>query len=237
MRKLKSLAISTLTTAILTLMLAACGGDPPLEQNQEPTTQSSQANLPTIPPTHTLEPLPTRPSRLTNLGTPTRNPDDSKKDTTSEPTTAPKPPTQSESTTGLQEPTPEDTPIPVVSPESLIPTNPKTNDTILLQDIYDRMDLDQFALDPNEPIERFGAQKNSMARGPSLQDKTSTEPPIRIPLPSPEGSCKTGCRINPHRRGVPILPIPGTLPARRDRQVPRDRPDHSLHLPPLGRNI
>ncbi len=36
------------------------------------------------------------------------------------------------------------------SPEDLIPENPETNDEVLLQDIYALMDLDQFALNPNQ---------------------------------------------------------------------------------------
>ena len=40
------------------------------------------------------------------------------------------------------------------SPEDLIPEDPRTNDQVLLQDIYARMDLEQFALDPNESIPR-----------------------------------------------------------------------------------
>ena len=39
-----------------------------------------------------------------------------------------------------------------VSPRDLIPQDPRTNDQVLLQDIYARMDLEQFALDPSEPI-------------------------------------------------------------------------------------
>ena len=38
------------------------------------------------------------------------------------------------------------------SPTGLIPDNPETNDEVLLQDIYALMDLDQFALDPNQAI-------------------------------------------------------------------------------------
>ena len=38
------------------------------------------------------------------------------------------------------------------SPAGLIPEDPQTNDEVLLQDIYALMDLDQFALDPNEEI-------------------------------------------------------------------------------------
>ena len=39
-----------------------------------------------------------------------------------------------------------------MSPEDLIPDDPQTNDEVLLQDIYALMDLDQFALNPNEAI-------------------------------------------------------------------------------------
>ena len=38
------------------------------------------------------------------------------------------------------------------SPAGLIPENPQADDEVLLQDIYALMDLDQFALDPNEAI-------------------------------------------------------------------------------------
>ena len=38
------------------------------------------------------------------------------------------------------------------SPANLIPDDPQTNDEVLLQDIYALMDLNQFALDPNEAI-------------------------------------------------------------------------------------
>ena len=34
----------------------------------------------------------------------------------------------------------------------LVPENPQTNDQVLLQDIYQQIDLEQFALDPGEPI-------------------------------------------------------------------------------------
>ena len=162
MRKLKTLAISTLTTVLLTLMLAACGGDPPTEQaqTQEQKSENSQGSIPTAPPTNTVEPLPTKPTRLTNIATPTRDTGNMGRATTTDSTKAPTPQVEAGRTTEAQEPTSQDAPTPAISAESLIPTDPKTNDTILLQDIYDRMDLAQFALDPNEPIERFGAQKN-----------------------------------------------------------------------------
>ena len=47
-------------------------------------------------------------------------------------------------------------------PANLIPDTPQTNDEVLLQDIYALMDLDQFALDPNEaiplPYSTFGGE-------------------------------------------------------------------------------
>ena len=36
--------------------------------------------------------------------------------------------------------------------DSLVPADPRFTDEVLLQDIYARIDLDQFALDPEEPI-------------------------------------------------------------------------------------
>ena len=68
---------------------------------------------------------------------------------------------------GGQTPEANTTPAGPVSPEDLIPQNPRTNDRVLLQDIYARMDLEQFALDPNEPIpppgpsEGWGQSKSS----------------------------------------------------------------------------
>ena len=151
MRKLKNLAIATLMTLILTLLLAACGGSSQPDP-QEPdvgnptrttTTESRSASTP--------ENLPTKPVPLTNLGaaTPTTLPDP----TRARPTRAPEDTTTSETTTQPPKPTAG---IPSTQrPEDLIPQDPATNDTILLQDIYELMDLDQFALDPTEPIETF----------------------------------------------------------------------------------
>ena len=175
MRKLKLLAISTLTTIalIMALTLAACGGDPapgPDEpQSERPTNQETastdqsgdqsgdQATAPL------LDPLPTKPIRLTNLGTSTP---ELVRPTRSRPST-----NQSQSTTttpveGVAEIPGSEAPTETgsntgsgtgsaVSPLDLIPDNPKANDTVLLQDIYDLIDLDQFALDPNKPIEKF----------------------------------------------------------------------------------
>ena len=155
MRKLKLLAISTLTI-IMALTLAACGGDPasgPSEtQSERPTNQETAST--SQPATPISDPLPTKPIRLTNLGTPTAEP---VSPTRSRPTTSPPGATSAPGGTNTETPEPKATAEAgaVLSPLDLIPDNPKANDTVLLQDIYDLMDLDQFALDPTKPIEKF----------------------------------------------------------------------------------
>ncbi len=66
-------------------------------------------------------------------------------------TAQPTAPAQSPSKDG-QTPEANTTPAGPAAPGDLIPQDPRTNDRVLLQDIYARMDLGQFALDPNEPI-------------------------------------------------------------------------------------
>ena len=153
MRKIRLLAISTL--AILALILAACGGDPaPGSAEPQPErTTSQEATSINQPATPTLEPLPTRPTPLVNLGTSTPEP--------VRPTRAR--PTQLPTVTSDRTGTPPQPPKPgataetsiQTSPLDLIPADPESNDTVLLQDIYELMDLDQFALDPTQPIEKF----------------------------------------------------------------------------------
>ena len=153
MRKLKNLAIATITTLLLILTLNACGQDPaPTPTN--PDTNLTQTATP-VPqaPLPTSEPLPTKPTRLTNLSTPTQQPDPTPRPTRrpaptrSAPETSTEAPSQSpEVTTESHKPN---------SPEDLIPADTRTNDQILLQDIYELMDLQQFALDPDQPLEKF----------------------------------------------------------------------------------
>ena len=152
MRKIRLLAISTLT--ILALILAACGGDP-APRSAEPQTDrttSQEATSINQPPTLTLEPLPTRPTPLANLGTSTPEP---VRPTRARPTTLPTV-TSDQTGTPPQPPETEATAETVArtSPLDLIPDNPESNDTVLIQDIYELMDLDQFALDPSQPIEK-----------------------------------------------------------------------------------
>ena len=153
MRKLKNLATATIATLILTLLLTACGGgsqpDPQVSTTNNPTTSTTSTDSVPVP---TPAPLPTKPAPLTNLGaTPAAT--EQPAPTRGRPT-----PTSQEGATPA--PTPQlpdptaDSP-PAQRPEDLIPEDPATNDTVLLQDIYELMDLSQFALDPTEPIERF----------------------------------------------------------------------------------
>ena len=156
MRKLKLLAISTLTSIILimALTLAACGGDPATGQTEPQSEGPTNQETASIdqPETPILDPLPTKPIRLTNLGTPTAQPI---RPTRSRPTTSPSESTSAPVGADTETPEPTAQANPIQSPLDLIPDNPKANDTVLLQDIYDLMDLDQFALDPTMPIEKF----------------------------------------------------------------------------------
>ena len=47
---------------------------------------------------------------------------------------------------------PTPTPVPPGSIAALVPVDPRTNDRVFLQDIYAQIDLEQFALDPDQPI-------------------------------------------------------------------------------------
>ena len=180
MRKLKLLAISTLTSIalIMALTLAACGGDPAPGTNEPQSERPTNQETASIsqPATPILDPLPTKPIRLTNLGTSTPEP---VRPTRSRPSRTESPDPTNTSTEAVSEtPGPEastetgsntgsDTGS-AVSPLDLIPENPKANDTVLLQDIYDLMDLDQFALDPTQPIEKFENTTGHYARSNRL---------------------------------------------------------------------
>ena len=55
----------------------------------------------------------------------------------------------------------------------LAPENPQTNDQVLLQDIYEQIDLEQFALDPDEPIpfvELDGPNQVSLMKYPEVHE-------------------------------------------------------------------
>ena len=160
MRKLKNLITPILTLLLLAVMLAACGGSSTPEVQEPERTESATSqeaenrDAGSQETTQAEEPLPTSPSRLANLGTLTPAPQPtSRTRPTSIPLVTPQAGNgeQTQNSGENQEPT-ETT---VLKAEDLIPQDPRTNDDVLLQDIYARMDLDQFALDPTQPIERF----------------------------------------------------------------------------------
>lgn len=69
-------------------------------------------------------------------------------------------------------------------PDSLVPADPQLTDEVLLQDIYARVDLEQFALDPEEPIER--------GQGINLEDPLVQENPFLHLFPGIQGAIEEG---------------------------------------------
>ena len=146
-----------------------------------------------------------------------------------------------------------------IYPANLIPDNPQTNDEVLLQDIYALMDLDQFALDPNEaiplPYSTFGgAWYNETFRKdhpPTLFDyeEVRDHPYLHL-LPGLKGhvegfwNMEAAGRKSPLRKGVPVprrTRHPEYLPniiGNWNRPGKRFHPPgrhHPLHLPPMVR--
>ena len=143
--------ITTVTVTLGIAILTACsGGEPASEtgiKSDEPRREAAVAA-----PTSTTAPEPTRPQRLDGLLTPTVTPEAA----TVEPGTKT---AQRERKNGAEPgamPTPTSIPgLPIMKGpaiKDLVPEDPKTNDQVLLQDIYEQIDLEQFALDPNEPV-------------------------------------------------------------------------------------
>ena len=131
---------------LIVLTTLGCGGEESATQETSPDTTEQASNRAEA---NTAIP-PTRPQRIENI--------------------------REAATTQAQQPTPEpagpepDTPAEPQQPEggnpgtgteagpatdidNLIPENAQFNDRVLLQDIYARMDLQKFALNPGEPIE------------------------------------------------------------------------------------
>ena len=153
MKKGGLLRRTTITLAMALLMATACGGENPPGGNDRKTAPG-EARVTVPDTTRTLPPAPTRPGRIDHLlRTPTVTPKPAVKQGTkpeSSPTSRTERGTESN---GSQ--TPGETPQPR-GIAALVPEDPRTNDQVLLQNIYAQIDLEQFALDPNEPIEFRG---------------------------------------------------------------------------------
>ena len=150
MKKGNLLRRVAITLAMAMLMATACGGEEP-PGGKERTTAPGEARATVPDATRTPPPIPTRPGRIDYLlRTPTVTPKPAVKQGTK--------PERSQ-TSGAERGTESNgarTPGETHQPKgiaALVPEDPRTNDQVLLQDIYAQVDLEQFALDPNEPIE------------------------------------------------------------------------------------
>ena len=141
--------ITTVAVILGITILAACSGEEPTSEtgikSDEPRPETTVAV-----PASTTAPEPARPQRLDQLLTPTPEA------VTVEPATKTAPRETNNGTAPVDMPTPKSIPgLPIVEGPAitdLVPEDPKTNNQVLLQDIYEQIDLEQFALDPNEPI-------------------------------------------------------------------------------------
>ena len=139
--------------ALAIALFAACGsGDEPRNSTDAETATSrietrAAARTPAAP-------MPTRPKRIDHLLTPTALPGAIKE--------KPAKTAEPEAKQAGGEPTSNGAEKAVTGdPKTiaqLVPEDPRTNDQVLLQDIYAQIDLEQFALDPDRPIPWQGSK-------------------------------------------------------------------------------
>ena len=136
-------------------LFAACGsGDEP-RNSTDAETETSRTE--TSAAAKTPAPLPTRPKRIDHLLTPTALPGAIKEKPakTSEPEAKQ---ADGEPTSNGAEKAVTGDPMTIAE---LVPEDPRTNDQVLLQDIYAQIDLEQFALDPDQPIPWQGSRSDA----------------------------------------------------------------------------
>ena len=143
--------------ALAIALFAACGsGDEP-RNSTDAETETSRTE--TSAAARTPEPMPTRPQRIDHLLTPTALPGAIKEKSakTSKP----------EAKQAGGEPTSNGAEKAVTGdPKTiaeLVPEDPRTNDQVLLQDIYAQINLEQFALDPDQPIPWQGSRYDEIS--------------------------------------------------------------------------
>ena len=139
--------------ALAIALFAACsGGDEPRNSSTDAGTGTSQTE--TKAAARTPAPMPTRPKRIDHLLTPTALPGATKEKTAK--TAGP----EAKRTGG--EPASNGAANAVtggpMTIAELVPEDPRTNDRVLLQDIYAQINLEQFALDPDQPLPRQGSE-------------------------------------------------------------------------------
>ena len=150
MKKGDLLRRTAITLAMALLIATACGGENPPGGNDR-TTAPGETRATVSDATRTLPPTPTRPGRIDHL---LRTPKVTPKPAVEQGTKPESSPTsgaeRGTASNGAQ--APGETPQPR-GIAALLPEDPQTNDQVPLQDIYAQINLEQFALDPNEPIE------------------------------------------------------------------------------------
>ena len=163
------------TTILAAAMLAACGGENAPETGKSVETGASGNATVAAAPTKTPETEPARAQRLDHL---LPSPTTAKSEAKTTKTTARA--TDAAETKAAGKPTPTGETESAMAPASprlnitdLAPENPQTNDQVLLQDIYEQIDLEQFALDPDEPIpfvELRGYNPASLMKYPEVHE-------------------------------------------------------------------
>ena len=162
-------------TVLAVAMLAACGGENGPETGKAIETALSSNTTVAAAPTRTPETEPARAQRLDHLlPSPTTAKPEAKtakataRATNAAETKAAGKPTPTGETENATAPA-----IPRLNITDLAPENPQTNDQVLLQDIYEQIDLEQFALDPDEPIpfvELRGHNQVSLMKYPEVHE-------------------------------------------------------------------
>ena len=134
----------------LALTNPACGSEGAAAQPEAPTPAAAAARAEASG--RTTEPAPTRPQRLDHLlRTPTAEPEAVAVRASSEEV-------RTETKGGTSgAPAAEQT----GGTDPLVPEDARFTDQVLLQDIYERIDLEQFALDPRDPITRPEIRKEA----------------------------------------------------------------------------
>ena len=164
-------------TVLAAAMLVACGGENGPETGKPVETAVSGNATVAAAPTRTPETEPARAQRLDHLlPSPTTKPE-AKTAKTTVTTTNPAETKAAEKPTPPGEPRDTESAVAPTSPRlniaDLTPENPQTNDQVLLQDIYEQIDLEQFALDPGEPIpfvELDEANQRSLMKYPKVHE-------------------------------------------------------------------
>ena len=148
--------------ALAIALFAACGGGDEPRKSTDAGTRTSRTERQRAD-ARTPAPMPTRPKRIdhllltpTALPEPTRKAEPEVRRASGEP--APSNGAERAATGG---------PMTIAK---LVPEDPRTNDQVLLQDIYAQINLEQFALDPDQPIPR--------------QRDISDAPPLRNLMPT-----------------------------------------------------